>query len=104
MGNEHKKKNIEFYNKSASRYDSADIFKRDNRNHHKKINKIIELLDIKEGARILEVGCGTGIHAKAIVEKCDVQYCGVDISLGMINETRKRLGEGLNSNLTVCDA
>lgn len=91
MDDEHKRKNIEFYNRMASEYDRSDIFRRENRNHFKKIYKIIDLLDIKDGDSILEVGCGSGIHAKALLDSKKIKYSGIDISKGMIDETRERL-------------
>lgn len=103
MNDDHKRQNIELYDKVASDPNRSNIIKRENRNHFKKINKIIHLLDIKDGDRILEIGCGSGIHAKALLDSKKIKYSGIDISQGMINETRERLRNHKDIFLKISD-
>jgi SAM-dependent methyltransferase len=44
------------------------------------------------GARVLELGCGDGTFAELLVER-GFAYTGVDLSRGMVEATRKRLGD-----------
>jgi cyclopropane fatty-acyl-phospholipid synthase-like methyltransferase len=44
------------------------------------------------GARVLELGCGDGTFAELLVER-GFDYAGVDLSRGMVEATRKRLGD-----------
>lgn len=103
MKDDHAKLNIEYYNKTAAQYDESHLFTRENRNHLKKIEKIIELMDVREGDQILEIGVGTGIHAKALLASENIYYFGIDISEGMIHAARRRLEES-SQGLTVAGA
>ena len=49
----------------------------------------IELLEIKPGDRILEVGVGTGLNLPLYPRDCDVT--GVDISEGMLRKAEERV-------------
>ncbi|MBK8552882.1 MAG: class I SAM-dependent methyltransferase [Ignavibacteria bacterium] len=56
----------------------------------KRIEKLIELAEIKPEDKILEVGCGAG-H---ILEKIETgELYGIDISEIQIERTRKRMGD-----------
>ncbi len=96
-----------YYNKESDTFDKGYIFGRENRNHYKKIKKISELLNLHnshETISILEVGAGTGIHAKYIRTNYDnICYTGIDISEGMVHETRKRLDKFNSVALLVGD-
>lgn len=50
----------------------------------REIIKIIEFTGIREGMRILDLGCGTGNVASRIIRLMDVNIIGVDISLPML--------------------
>lgn len=54
----------------------------------KKIVAFLESGDLKKGARILEVGCGTGSNMKALDDDCPncFQMYGLDYSLPMLRE------------------
>ncbi len=99
--NHHNKINIDYYNKTAEKYDEKHMFGRENRNHLKKIDKIINLLQLKEGDKVLEIGVGSGIHAKRLLQRKNIHFTGLDISEGMINESKKRLSEFKNVELVV---
>ncbi len=86
-----------YYDNKAARFDKGVLFSRSNRNHQRKIEKICELLDIGNqpaSVKILELGTGTGIHAEYLINRYPaISYTGVDISLGMLREARKKLWE-----------
>jgi SAM-dependent methyltransferase len=48
---------------------------------------LVELLELPEGASVLDIGCGTGRHAVELA-KAGYQVTGVDISGGMLREAR----------------
>ena len=52
--------------------------------------KILELCDVPDGGRVLDVGCGNGSLINAIRQKGRVEAHGIDISPNMIEECRKR--------------
>jgi demethylmenaquinone methyltransferase/2-methoxy-6-polyprenyl-1,4-benzoquinol methylase len=65
-------------------------------------------LDVKPGARVLEIGCGTGRnfpHLQTVVGPSGKIY-GVDLSTGMLRKARERCQRQRWSNveLTHCDA
>jgi SAM-dependent methyltransferase len=52
-----------------------------------------ELLPRVAGWRILELGCGTGRNAVALLEAGAAAYVGVDVSPGMLDRARARLAD-----------
>jgi len=57
-------------------------------------NRAIELAEIKDGQTILEVAVGTGLGFYEIVQRNpNGTNTGVDISPGMLQKARKRLGQ-----------
>ncbi|MDW7711280.1 MAG: class I SAM-dependent methyltransferase [Deferrisomatales bacterium] len=56
-----------------------------------------------EGARVLDVGCGTGASLESLQERVGPagRVCGVDLSLPMLRQARARLGPG--AQLAVLD-
>jgi ubiquinone/menaquinone biosynthesis C-methylase UbiE len=84
-----------YYDKTAEQFEERIFFKRANRNHQKKIQKICELLDLKNKTRseccILEIGAGTGLHASYLTNHfADIMYVGLDISEKMLHEAQKK--------------
>ncbi|MDH5717518.1 MAG: class I SAM-dependent methyltransferase [Spirochaetia bacterium] len=81
-------KTKKYYDKLSSSYDYfAGIFER------KYQKKGIELLTLKEGEKVLEIGFGTGYCQKKLAEaigKTGKVY-GIDLSTGMLKATEKRL-------------
>ena len=82
-----------YYSLHADEFDERGLYSRDNRNHIKKIRKIISVAYETNPRKVLEVGTGTGIHAKRFLEnlKKDIDFTGVDISREMLKIARKRL-------------
>ena len=75
---------------------AALFIARENRNHIKKIKTISDRLGLmalsERSGRILEVGTGTGIHARYIMDNFkNIEYVGIDISRSMLLESGKKL-------------
>jgi ubiquinone/menaquinone biosynthesis C-methylase UbiE len=80
------------YKKLASCFDRKQ--NRANRNHFNKIEAIGNYLNIQNGDKVLEIGMGTGIHAKYIIEKYhDIKFVfyGTELSPDMLNESKHKL-------------
>lgn len=71
--------------------DPFHVLDRDNRNHRKKQRIIFENVAASPGDRILEVGCGGGIHAPRYARR--FEYTGVDISPSLVKRTRQRVDD-----------
>jgi SAM-dependent methyltransferase len=52
--------------------------------------RVAELLEPVEGARYLEVGCGTGADALELASRFGVGVVGIDMSSAMVGEARRR--------------
>ena len=76
--------NREFFNNLAYKWDEIC--------HHddKKIRKILDLAEIKENSKILDIGTGTGIVISYLLEKSPSKLVGVDISENMIEVAMKK--------------
>lgn len=76
--------NREFFNNLAYKWDEMC--------HHddRKIRKILELAEIKENAKILDIGTGTGILISYLLEKSPSKLVGVDISENMIEVAKEK--------------
>lgn len=68
--------------------DPFGIWDRDNRNHRKKLELILEATRAEPGDRVLEVGCGAGLHARKYAKK--FEYTGVDLMPEFVAKTRAR--------------
>jgi Methylase involved in ubiquinone/menaquinone biosynthesis len=72
--------------------DPWGILSRDNRNHHKKQRLILDATAAAPGDRVLEVGCGHGLHARQYAERFD--YTGIDISESLLAVAREQAPGG----------
>lgn len=84
-----------YYDKTAEQFEERIFFGRANRNHRKKIQKICELLNLKntDGSEfcILEIGAGTGLHATYVTKQfADIRYVGLDLSEKMLFHAQKK--------------
>lgn len=88
--------NREFFNNLAYKWDEMC--------HHddRKIRKILELSEIKENSKVLDIGTGTGILISYLLEKSPSKLVGVDISENMI-EVAKQKYRGKNVKFIVSD-
>ncbi len=66
------------------------------------LEPIVPVAGWKEGSRILEIGCGTGMHAKILAE-WGMEVWAVDISEVAIEMARKQHGESANLNYVAAD-
>jgi ubiquinone/menaquinone biosynthesis C-methylase UbiE len=73
--------------------DPWHILNRDNRNHRKKLNCILDVTHADPGDRVLEVGCGHGLHAPPLADRFD--YYGIDLSPRLVEETQRRAPAGI---------
>lgn len=74
--------------KKAVHSDPFGLWSRDNRNHRKKQELILEATHADAGDDVLEVGCGHGIHAPQYAEQfC---YTGIDLIESLVAEARHR--------------
>ncbi|MEC1525449.1 class I SAM-dependent methyltransferase [Neobacillus niacini] len=69
------------------------------RQHKIETNWSLELLNVQQGDRILELGCGAGYAIKLILEKdLAEEMVGLDISPTIIRSARIRNKKALNEN------
>jgi ubiquinone/menaquinone biosynthesis C-methylase UbiE len=79
-----------FYDKISRGYDYfTGAFER------KHAERALEYLSINEGEAVLEIGFGSGHCLKRIVQSVGEtgKACGIDISTGMLEVTKRRLGK-----------
>jgi ubiquinone/menaquinone biosynthesis C-methylase UbiE len=53
--------------------------------HHQLLNLVVELSDVKDGHKVLDIGCGTGLLSLKFLEKADCLITGVDNSSEMLS-------------------
>ena len=85
---------------------SSAVYKNDKDDLEKaqknKFQELINLLNIKEGNKILEIGCGWGGFAEFLAKKYDVSVDCITISKNQYDFTKKRiLNAGLNNKVNV---
>ena len=71
-----------------------------------EVSALIELLDLKPGQRVLDVGCGPGRHALALAA-AGLEVVGIDISSSFIDlatAEAERLGVAHRATFRVADA
>lgn len=79
-----KKDVIEFFDTLASDWD-ADMIRND-----EIINKILDGAGVKEGVKVLDVACGTGVLIPDYLERKAASVIGVDISQEMIKIAKRK--------------
>lgn len=89
--NKNEKNSIRKYDSIARDYD--ETFEGKFTARYKQ--KILEIFQVPEGGRVLDVGCGNGSLVNAIRQKEKIEAYGIDISPNMIEECRKRYA-GIN--------
>ena len=53
--------------------------------HHQLLNLVVELSDVKNGQKVLDIGCGTGLLSLKFLEKAGCSIIGVDSSPEMLS-------------------
>lgn len=71
--------------------DPIGLLDRDNRNHRKKLQIITDYTAATPGDRVLEVGCGHGVHAREYAKR--YHYTGIDVSESLVEQTRRRVAK-----------
>lgn len=71
--------------------DPFGLIKRDNRNHRKKQSIILETTIATAGDRVLEVGCGDGLHSVRYAD--EFELTAIDLSESLVSRTQARLGD-----------
>jgi SAM-dependent methyltransferase len=89
-----------FFDGFASQYEGEAF----TRNTVDEVAFLVDLLDLPSGARILDVGCGTGRHSVALAAR-GYRMTGLDISAGMLAEARAAAeAAGVELELVQADA
>ena len=101
---EYKQRNITIWNEVAPRYHKrwASI----NQGPFQSTSKLIQLLDVNRGDKVLDLACGTGVVTKKIREKVgSLGYVvGGDTSITAIKTAKKWNGSQLNLDFVNIDA
>ncbi|SEJ87831.1 cyclopropane-fatty-acyl-phospholipid synthase [Sphingobium sp. AP50] len=66
----------------------------------RKVDAILNRLDLKDGDALLEIGCGWGGLAEQAMERQAIRYTGLTLSTEQADYTRDRLGSGADIMLT----
>ncbi len=70
------------------------------RAQQRKVDAILDRLDLKNGSSLLEIGCGWGGLAERAMERATIRYDGLTLSTEQADYARDRLGSGTNILLT----
>jgi ubiquinone/menaquinone biosynthesis C-methylase UbiE len=60
--------------------------------HHEMLDLAVEVSDVKDGEHILDIGCGTGLLSLKFLEASDCTVSGIDLSEGMLNIFKDKIG------------
>lgn len=66
----------------------------------RKVDAILDRLDLKDGDALLEIGCGWGGLADQAMERRALSYTGLTLSTEQADYARDRLGSGARISLT----
>jgi cyclopropane-fatty-acyl-phospholipid synthase len=58
-----------------------------------KLKRVTELLDLKGGERVLEIGCGWGTLARHLIERTDSHVTGLTLSTEQLGYAREQLAQ-----------
>lgn len=53
--------------------------------HHQLLNLVVDLSDVKEGQKVIDIGCGTGLLSLKFLKKADCSITGIDSSQEMLS-------------------
>lgn len=62
-----------------------------------KLDRVLDLLDAREGDRILEIGCGWGSFAERALERRNLTVTGITLSTEQLEYARRRLAGAIAS-------
>lgn len=66
----------------------------------RKVDAVLDRLALKDGADLLEIGCGWGGLAEQAMERCALRYTGLTLSAEQADYAGDRLGSGATIALT----
>lgn len=66
----------------------------------RKVDAVLDRLDLHDGDSLLEIGCGWGGLAEQAMERCRLSYAGLTLSTEQADYARDRLGSGAQILLT----
>lgn len=89
---------VEFFDTKAKDWDSHL------KCNEKLIQAILELSDLKEGMKVLDIGCGTGVLFNEILKYSPKEILGVDSSGEMIKKAKEKFQNVKNIRLENKDA
>lgn len=75
----------EFFDRHAPNYDD-NVF---TKNTRVEVDFLFEIMSLKAGMTLLDVGCGTGRHSIELAKR-GIQVTGLDISESMLNQARQK--------------
>lgn len=94
----------QYADETAGAYEKR-LARRFTRNHDKKIRLIWERVRLgRSGTRVLEVGAGTGMHARWLADHTDADYVGIDMSTGMLVHAHRKFASQEQPSLAVACA
>lgn len=64
-----------------------------------QLEKLLEVLDLRETARVLDLGCGSGLITEYMQQRSGAFFEGVDISEVAIKRARERAEAAMNNRL-----
>lgn len=70
------------------------------RAQQRKVDAILDRLDLTDGSLLLEIGCGWGGLAEQAMARAAIRYDGLTLSTEQADYARRRLGSGANILLT----
>ncbi len=77
-----KKDTSEWFKDWSNEYDNT-LGKIDR--HQQLLNRAVELSNVKNGEKVLDIGCGTGLLSLKFLEKADCSITGIDSSQEMLS-------------------
>ncbi len=92
-----KKKDFDF-SKLAASYDDGTAGKASQRFY----NLLLREVELKPGAKVLDVGCGTGAFLRRLASKLDLECYGTDLEENMLTEAKKKCPQ-MSFTLASCD-
>ena len=98
---------IAHYERMAAKFDRSiwSLGNRDNRNHLVKVRAIADAIGAANGGHVLEVGTGTGLHARWLLENTPARVTALDASEPMLRIAAQRLaGHRERAALGIADA
>lgn len=93
-----KKEIAEFFDSFAESWDK-DIIK-----HERKIKKILDVAEVTQNKKVLDVGCGTGVLIPDYIERNVAKCIAIDISANMIRIAESKFKNFKNIGFIHADA